>query len=178
MSFANERMKEPIGENHSFCGLFTDQPPAEVLAMQSNELTWVCIPVAVDTGSCANVTPPGVFAIDVQESRASKSNMNFYGADKSPIKNLGDQHVTAKSHEGYNWKSTFAVADKLARPLASSFEITEKGNEVAIWKGGGHIKCQATGAKTDLRQEGKLWFLDLWTQVPKSIANSSFVRQS
>ena len=123
------------------------------MAGQGSEMTWVCIPIAVDTGSCANVTPPGVFAIEVQESEASKNKTTFYGANTSPIMNLGNQPVVAKSNEGYNWMTTFAVADELARPLASGFEITEKGNEVAIWKGGGHIKYQNDGATTALTRE-------------------------
>ena len=177
MNFVNEKMNDgPIGK--SFCGLFTDQAPAEVFAVEDKELVWVCVPVAVDTGSCAHVTPPNVFAVDVQESDSSKNAKPFYGADNKPIANLGNQKVVANCAEGHAWSSTFAVAERLARPLASGFEITESGNEVAIWKGGGHIRCQKSGAKTALRQEGKLWFLDLWTQVPRSIANSGFARPS
>ena len=173
MSFVNTKMND----GPSFCGLFTDQAPQEVLAVENNTLVWVCVPVAVDTGSCAHVTPPNVFAIDVQGSEASRAKP-FFGADNKPIANLGNQKVVANCNEGHAWSSTFAVAERLARPLASGYEITESGNEVAIWKGGGHIKCQKSGAKTALRQEGKLWFLDLWTQVPKSIANSGFARPS
>ena len=173
MNFVNTKMND----GPSFCGLFTDQAPEEVLAVENNNLVWVCVPVAVDTGSCAHVTPPNVFAIDVQGGEASKSKP-FFGADNKPIANLGNQKVVANCNEGHAWTSTFAVAERLARPLASGYEITESGNEVAIWKGGGHIKCQKSGAKTALRQEGKLWFLDLWTQVPKSIANSGFARPS
>ena len=137
MSFVNTRMND----GPSFCGLFTDQAPQEVLAVENNTLVWVCVPVAVDTGSCAHVTPPNVFAIYVQGSEASKGKP-FFGADNKPIANLGNQKVVANCNEGHAWSSTFAVAERLARPLASGYEITESGNEVAIWKGGGHIKCQ------------------------------------
>ena len=77
MHFANKRMREMINDD-SFCGLFTDQEPTEVNAVQGNELVWVCVPVAVDTGSCANVTPPGVFSLEIQESEASKSKTKLW----------------------------------------------------------------------------------------------------
>ena len=178
MSFMNSKISEAVG-NEEFCGLFTDVPPdAPVLTVSEKDLVWTCVAVAVDTGSCANVTPPGVFGLEVTPSEASKSKKPFFGADKSPIINMGNQTVAAVCEEGHNWGTTFAVADKLSRPLASGFEITQAGNELSVWKGGGHIKCKKTGAKTALRQEGKLWFLDLWVQVPKSIGSSAFVRPS
>ena len=70
----------------------------------------------------------------------------------------------------------FDVAGKLSRQLASVFEITEQGNEVVFTKGGGFIRDGQSGAKIQLRQDGKLFFLDLWVEVPKSIAGSPFAR--
>ena len=177
MNFMNEKISDAYGKDN-FCGLFTDVAPDTVLAVSSNELVWTCVAVAVDTGSCANVTPPGVFGSEIKPSAASQSKKPFYGADKSPIMNLGNQVVAAICDEGHKWGTTFAVADKLSRPLASGYEITQAGNELSMWKGGGHIKCSKTGAKTALRQEGKLWFLDLWVQVPKSLTESGFARPS
>ena len=177
MTFMNERLSERL-DCKTFCGLFTDSQPADVLAVSGNDMVWTCVAVAVDTGSCANVTPPGVFAIGIEPSEASKKKKPFFGADKSPIMNLGNQTIEAVCEEGYKWGTTFAVADKLSRPLASGYEITEAGNEQSMWKGGGHIKCSKSGATTALRQEGKLWFLDLWVKVPRSISNAGFTRPS
>ena len=177
MNFMNGKLSETYGKDN-FCGLFTDTPPDAVLAVSSNELVWTCVAVAVDTGSCANVTPPGVFGTEIKPSAASQSKKPFYGADKNPIVNLGNQVVAAICDEGHKWGTTFAVADKLSRPLASGYEITQAGNELSVWKGSGHIKCSKTGVKTALRQEGKLWFLDLWVQVLKSLTGSGFARPS
>lgn len=177
MNFMNTKIAEVVDPN-LFCGFFTDVPPDQILEVKEGELVWTCVAVAVDTGSCANVTPPGVFGIEIAPSEASKSKKPFFGADKSPIKNLGNQSIKAICEEGHKMSTTFAVADKLSRPLASGYEITEAGNELSMWKGGGHIKCKKSGATTALRQEGKLWFLDLWVQVPSSISSSGFARPS
>ena len=56
------------------------------------------------------------------------------------------------------------------------FEITEQGNKVVFEKGGGYIQCGKSGSKIQLRSEGKLYFLDLWVEVPKSISGSPFAR--
>ena len=61
----------------------------------------------------------------------------------------------------------------ISRPLASVHEICAKGYSVTLTKDGGHIQSNATGKKTALRMENKLYFLDLWVQVPKSLAASS-----
>ena len=59
----------------------------------------------------------------------------------------------------------------------TSVTITKHGNEVTFKKDGGFIKNEATGRTTPLRLDGKLYYLDLWLEVPeKLVMQSPFVR--
>ena len=113
-------------------------------------------------------------------TEASKRGANFFGADSKPIPNLGGQSVVGKGINGECLSMEFDVA-KISRPLASVMEIIERDNDVMFSnrKGGSYIQNCKSGQKTPLRQEGRLFFLDIWVEVPSQIANSlPFVRQS
>ena len=49
-------------------------------------MIWVQVPCAVDSGACANVTPGGRFSL---ETNTAKLDPKVFGADGSPIANLG-----------------------------------------------------------------------------------------
>ena len=83
--------------------------------------------------------------------------------------------MNGKDEDGNRVQLKFGVASKLTRPLASVWEIVEGDNEVVFKKGHGSIR-NYQGKKTPLRCEGKLWFLDVWVEVPKAIATSPFAR--
>ena len=137
------------------------------------EKVWNKIAVAVDSGACAHVTPGNVFSIDNQPRRSGAPE-NYYGAGNESIKNLGSQKVKGQDDNGRDVGCTFDVAENLSRPLASVFEITEQGNKMVFENGGSYIQCGKTGSKIQLRSEGKLNFLDLWVEVPRSISGSPF----
>ena len=167
-------MKDRFKTNYDI-NLFTESPAGQNLIAAVEEKVWNKIAVAVDSSACAHVTPGNVFSIDNQPKRASAPD-NYYGAGNEAIKNLGSQKVSGQDEKGQNVGFTFDVADNLSRPLASVYEITEQGNKVVFEKGGGYIQCGKTGSKIQLRSEGKLYFLDLWVEVPKSISGSPFAR--
>ena len=147
-------------------------PGAAVMPIET-ELLWVKIPVAVDSGACAHVTPVNCFGGECDQVKGA----DFFGAEGSPIKNLGKQKVTGVDSNNAPVELKFNMVSKLSRPLMSVFEIAELGHEVHFGKGKGWIESPS-GVRTELRCEGKLWFLDIWTQVPKSMASSPFARQS
>ena len=66
---------------------------------------------------------------------------------------------------------------KITRPLASVSEIVRKNYRVLFDKDGSFIENKKSGKTIDIRQEGSLYFLDLWVQVPEELASSPFVRQ-
>ena len=112
------------------------------------------------------------------ESEASRSGANFYGANGKGIPNLGNQMVRAQNNKGDQVELQFNVAN-ISRPLASVHEICERGHSVVLKKDSGYIQSDATGRKTELRVEGKLYFLDLWVQIPKKLAEASpFARRT
>ena len=122
-------------------------------------LIWVQVPCAVDSGACANVTPGGLFSL---ETSLTKLDPKFVGGDGSPIANLGTLVAQGTSAEGVNMKIDFDVAN-VTRPLLSVF-FDENGGSILI-------KGSNKGVK--LRQEGRLFMLDLWVQVPAELANKS-----
>ena len=56
-------------------------------------------------------------------------------------------------------------------------EIVRKRYRVVFDDEGSYIQNKKTGKCIDVRQEGSLYFLDLWVQVPEELSNSPFVRQ-
>ena len=111
-----------------------------------------------------------------EETAASRGKHKYFDASGGEIANLGCQTVRGQDEHGRDINLKFDVAGKLTRPLASIWEITSQGNEVTFKSGGGYIKDCKSGQQIPLRAEGKLYFLDVWVEVPESISNSPFAR--
>ena len=131
-------------------------PGGAINAVSSKELVWVKLPVAVDSGACAHVTPANVFGLTTEPTAESKAGQKWYGAEGSGILNLGLQKVSGQDENGNPISVRFNVASKLTRPLMSVWEMTENGNDVGFSKGRGWVTA-ASGHTTELRAEGKLW---------------------
>lgn len=71
-------------------------------------LVWVQVPCAVDSGSCANVTPGGIISL---ETSLTKLDPKFVGADGTPIANLRSLVAQGTSAEGVNVKIDFDDAN-------------------------------------------------------------------
>ena len=137
-------------------------------------MVWVQVPCAVDSGACANVTPAGIFSL---EKSLLKLEPKFFGADGSPIKNLGSMAAAGTNEEGVAMKIDFDIA-KVTRPLLSVHKMTSNGHKVIFDDSGGYIQVKGSSNRIKLRPEGRLFMLDLWVKVPQEIADSSpFVRQ-
>ena len=108
--------------------------------------------------------------------RNQKNGHQYYGADGSAIANLGSQKVFGTDNHGSRISLDFDVA-KISRPLASVAEMVKKNYRVIFDEGRSYIENKATGRWTPLRQEGNLFFLDIWVRVPEKLASSPFVRQ-
>ena len=140
----------------------------------NQKMVWVQVPCAVDSGACANVTPAGIFSL---EKSLVKLEPKFFGADGSPLENLGELVAKGTSEEGIEMKIDFDIA-KVTRPLLSVHKMTSNGHKVIFHDSGGYIQVKGTNTKVHLRQEGRLFMLDLWVKVPQEVADSSpFVRQ-
>ena len=148
-------------------------PVAEVLNVE--KLVWVQVPCAVDSGSCANVAPENVFKL--ADATIAALEPKFFGADGSPIANLGTLIAEGMSEEGIGLKIDFDIA-KVTRPLLSVFKMNAAGHRVQFHENGGTIQMKGTNKRIKLRPEGRLYMLDLWCQVPAKLAESSpFIRQ-
>ena len=134
---------------------------------------WCKISVAADSGACAHVAPANVFALAIDPTEKSKAGHNYFGAGGDPLKNLGSQRVSARDASGQLLTLEFDIVDKVTKPLASVHSIAKKGNAVVFEDDGGYVLHKASGKKTPLRLEGKLYYLDLWVQVPEELAKAS-----
>ena len=109
-------------------------------------------------------------------SERSREGHNYYGPAGDPIPNLGRQDVKGTTESGNLLNIGFDVA-KITRPLASVAEIVRKNYRVVFDTDGSFIEDKKTGKWIDVRQEGSLYYLDLWVQVPEELSTSLFVRQ-
>ena len=57
-------------------------------------------------------------------------------------------------------------------------EMVHTDYKVLLDSEGSYIQNKKSGKHIDVRQEGSLYFLDLWVQVPENLSNSPFVGQA
>ena len=138
-------------------------------------LVWMQVPCAVDSGACAHVAPPNLFAI--LGPRANIEKPKFFGADGSPIENFGECPVKAVLDDNTQMNTIFNIA-KITRPLLSVTQMTSNGHQVIFDRDESYVKIANSNKKIKLRKDGQLWMLDMWVQVPEDIARASpFARQ-
>ena len=102
----------------------------------------------------------------------------MYAANKSEIKVLGAQSVQGLNDNGNSLDLNFQVLDKLSKPLASVWDIVHTQNRVVFDEPVSYIENKKTGRWTKPREEGKLYYLDVWIKAPKSdMPEQSFIRQ-
>ena len=101
----------------------------------------------------------------------------YLGADGTPNVNLRSLVAEGVSEEGLEMKIDFDLA-KVTRPLLSVFKMTAAGHRVQFDEKGGSIQIKGLNRRIKLRQEGRLFMLDLWCKVSSKLAASSpFIRQ-
>ena len=140
-------------------------------------MKWVQIATMLDSGAIRHVTPNGMLSLQVLPSQRSKEGHNYYGPAGDPIPNLGTQTVSGTADNGQSLTVGFDVA-KITRPLASVSEIVKKSCRVVFDSDGSYIQNKKTGKTIPVRQDGNLYYLDLWVQVPDELSASPFVRQA
>lgn len=133
------------------------QPEGDVLNVEQ-DMVWVQVPCAVDSGACANVAPEDIFEISLPD--APKLDPKYFAADGSPIAHLGSLVAKGVSNEGTPLKIDFDLG-KATRPLLSVFKVTSAGHRVRFEEHEGSIQIKGSSRKIKLRQEGRLYMLDL-----------------
>ena len=140
----------------------------------NHKMVWLQVPRAVDSGACANVTQAGIFS---SEKSLVNLEPKFFGADGSPLENLGELVAKGASEEGIEMNIDFEIA-KVTQPLLSVHKMTSNGHKVIFHDTGGYIQAKGTNTRVNLRQDGRLFVLDTWVRVPQEVANSlPFARQ-
>ena len=118
------------------------------------------------------MAPKGIFKL---ETPTQETNLpTLFGADGSPIDVLGAVIVDGYSDDGHAMKIDFDLA-KVTRPLLSVFEMTSNGHRVELTEKDGTIQVKGSHKKSKRRQEGRLFMLDLWCQVPAKLARESLL---
>ena len=172
-------IQDLVVHNNEINLLTTRAPAMGNVNTVSQKMKWVKVPVAVDSGATANVTPKDIFSVEIIPTPQSMANDNFYGADGGTIKNHGKQIAKGKSDskDPMNITVEFDVAD-VSRPLGSVSKLVKKRHRVVFDDPISFIQNKVTGKKIDLREQGGLYFLDLWVQVPEYLViPDRFVRQ-
>ena len=89
---------------------------------------------------------------------------------------MGECAIKAVLEDGTQFNTKFDVA-KITRPLLSVHQMTQNGHQLVVGKSNSYLLL-SSGKKVQLRQEGKLYMLDVWAQIPVELARASpFVRQ-
>ena len=159
---------------HSSINLMTSiQDSSAEINNVGQKLVWVQVPCAVDSGACAHVTPANIFCM---LGSIEGLKPKYYAADGSPIENMGSCVINAVLEDGTEFNTNFDVA-KITRPLLSVHQMVQNGHRLEFGKDQSFLVLKG-GKKVSLRQEGKLYMLDVWCQVPEELARTSpFVRQ-
>ena len=172
-------IQDLVVHNNEINLLTTRAPAMGNVNSVSQKMKWVKVPVAVDSGATANVTPKDIFSVEIIPTPQSMANAKLYGADGGTIKNHGKQIAKGKSDskDPMNITVEFDVAD-VSRPLGSVSKLVKKRHRVVFDDPISFIQNKVTGKKIDLREQGGLYFLDLWVQVPEDLViPDRFVRQ-
>ena len=94
-------------------------------------LLWMQVPCAVDSGACAHVAPPDLFATLGPRSHGYKPR--FDGADGLKIQHVGELNVNGVL--GHTTKiNTLFNAAKITRPLLSITQMTSSGHHICFAK--------------------------------------------
>ena len=139
----------------------------------------VLIPVAVDSGSVANVAPGEVFTKAAQSLGPAVAK--FFAANKQPILSKGILSILGMTDQNNpaQIEMDFDICN-VSRPLMSASKVTKKQNRVVLddEPGCSYIEHKPTGEKIPLRNEGSLWFLDIWVEMDeKDVPAQHFTRQ-
>lgn len=117
-----------------------------------------------------------MFSLSIDPTEHSKDGHSYDGPSGDLIPNLGEQKVKAQSNSGQQLNVAFDIA-KIPRPLMSVSEMIKQKYRVVFDDDGSYIENKKTGQWVGVRQEGSLYYLDLWVQVPEELSISPFVRQ-
>ena len=132
-------------------------------------MKWIKVPVAMDSGATANVSPNRVFGTAIVPTDASKARDAFYGVNGKPILNQGMQTMFGITTDKVDFSIDFEICD-ISRPLGSVSKAARNGNRFVFdHEEGSYMYNKATKKKIPLREENGLYFLDLWVQVPDDL---------
>ena len=106
--------------------------------------TWVQIPCAVDSGACAYASPPGIFG-KMPDGYIPKKD-KYFGADGTPIDELGQMSVNAILDEGTEMQASLDIA-KISRLLLSVNQMVVHGHQVIFGKDESYIQLSGCRRK-------------------------------
>ena len=130
----------------------------------------------LSTATHAQMCHPTGYSTCTFQADEKKHLPKCFGAGGSPI-DIGQLAASRFNSDGQAPK-IHCDGDKATRPLLCVFKMTARGNKIEFTGQRGTIQVKGSNRKTTLRQEGRLFMLDLLCQVPINIAElSPFTRQ-
>ena len=128
------------------------------------------VKVTMDSGAIHSVAPKDVGqAFAIQETNASKNNIDYRGPNDSPIKNFG-QRVFKGWNDGWiKTDGAFQVAE-VNRVLGSVDMAVDAQNTVVFDSEGSYVFHKPTHQLTNMYREDGEFKYDLWIPKPKAVA--------
>ena len=132
----------------------------------------------VDSGACDCVAPPGTLpGIPVVETKLSKGGLEYTAAGGHKIPNLGMSRPVVFTTDGECNAMTFQIAS-IAKPLDAVSKFVKSKHKVVFDDPVSYIENKTTGKRINLRQNGGVYFLDVWMKTGDHLNNEGFRRQT
>lgn len=149
-----------------------ESKPVDVIDVKTKvETKWEKVKLTVDSGAVDTVGPPTVGkGIPIKPTAASKAGRHYKAANGTRINNLGEKQLRAYTQENELVGLTMQAGETVNKFLGSVNKITRANNSVIFAPPGyeSYIYNWDTGSKTVMKEEGGVYVLELWVEVPDS----------
>ena len=134
---------------------------------------WEKVSFTVDSGASETVANSAKFVgFDAYETSATGTQYSSAGCGGPSIVNTGEKRIEVMNENGEMNYMKVQMCDNLntKKLLASVSRLNQAGHRVVFDEpqSGSYIENKATGKKTWLRQEGGVFYLDLWVNPEPS----------
>jgi len=147
-----------------------------------DDFEWVELEAIMDSGAVETLCGKQHVEEEsgIRETEASRAEMNYFAANGSPIRNLGESDVKGESDEGIPVSFTAQVGDGISRILIALRRACEEGNMVVFGADRNALRKLAaapvieknlimnikSGIKSEIHDRGGLYTYSIWQKRP------------
>jgi hypothetical protein len=161
------RIKKEKEEDNMLACLLAENEDHQGRLNQLDESEWEQVRFMVDSGASETVASTEKFkGIDLVETTITGTEYSAAGSGGKAITNMGEKRLEVMDENGTMSFMKVQMCDGLnpKKFLASVSRMNQAGHRVVFddVESGSYIENKVTGVKTWLKQEGGVFFLDLW----------------